>query len=91
MDIYNTINWLTGYIESLEYSDNVSSRQIKLLKEKFIELTESIDDLENEHQQRYDDLNEEYQEYYSNSSPNEDAPIIKRNFIDEEEAEDLPF
>lgn len=42
MSIKEKIDWLRGFLDSLEYSDNVSSKQIKILKAKIDELVEDI-------------------------------------------------
>ena len=43
MSIQSKADWLRGYLESLEYSDSISKRQIQLLKEKLNLLLEEID------------------------------------------------
>lgn len=44
MTIKSKADWLRGYIESLEFSDSISHKQINLLKQKINELLEEIDD-----------------------------------------------
>lgn len=44
MTIKSKADWLRGYIESLEYSDSISQKQINLLKQKINELLEEIDE-----------------------------------------------
>ena len=44
MTIRSKADWLRGCIESLEYSDSISQKQINLLKQKINELLEEIDE-----------------------------------------------
>ncbi len=43
MSIKSKADWIRGFLESLEYSDNISQKQIKILKDKLNELLEEID------------------------------------------------
>jgi hypothetical protein len=44
MSIKSKADWLRGFLESLEYSDTISKRQIQLLKEKLNLLLEEIEE-----------------------------------------------
>lgn len=46
MSIKSKADWLRGFLESLEYSDTISKRQIQLLKEKLNLLLEEIEENE---------------------------------------------
>ncbi len=43
MSIQSKADWLRGFLESMEYSDNISKRQIQLLKEKLNLLLEEVE------------------------------------------------
>lgn len=43
MSIISKVDWLRGFLESLEHSDAISKRQIQLLKEKLNLLLEEIE------------------------------------------------
>jgi hypothetical protein len=40
--LLNRANWIRGFLESLEYSDNISKKQIQVLKKKLDELITDI-------------------------------------------------
>ena len=42
MSIRSKADWLMGFIESLECSDSISQKQLKLLKERLMELLKEI-------------------------------------------------
>jgi hypothetical protein len=78
MSIKSKADWLRGFLESLEYSDNISQKQIKVLKDKLEELLEEIDDWD----EYEEDVDDEDNTPYTGSSS---RPII---FDDDD---DLPF
>ena len=80
MSIKSKADWLRGFLESLDYSDTISKRQIQVLKEKLNLLLEEIE--ENDFEEAEDDDFIENQS--SNNSINSDSSI----WIDDD---DLPF
>lgn len=80
MSIKSKADWLRGFLESLEYSDTISKRQIQLLKEKLNLLLEEIE--ENEFIEDDDD------DFSDNQSNNKSSNTSSsRSF----EVDDLPF
>ena len=81
MSIKSKADWIRGFLESLEYSDNISQKQIKILKDKLNELLEEIDD-------NYDDDDDDDDDDYpiiDKSSTNiKNKPIF-------DDHDDLPF
>lgn len=71
MSIKSKADWLRGFIESLEYSDTISKRQIQLLKDKLNLLLEEIE--ENDFGEDEDDDNSSNQN--SNSSSNSSSAL----------------
>jgi hypothetical protein len=78
MSIKSKADWIRGFLESLEYSDNISQKQIKVLKDKLNELLEEIDD-------NYDDEDDNDYPIIGTSSTN----IKSKPIFDEDD--DLPF
>ena len=79
MSIKSKADWLRGFLESLEYSDTISKRQIQLLKEKLNLLLEEIE--ENEF---IEDDDDDFSDNQSNN--NSSNTSSSRSFED-----DLPF
>ncbi len=80
MSIKSKADWLRGFLESLEYSDTISKRQIQLLKEKLNLLLEEIE--ENEF---IEDDDDDFSDNQSNN--NSSNTSSSRSF----EVDDLPF
>ena len=65
MSIKSKADWIRGFLESLEYSDNISQKQIKILKDKLNELLEEIDD-------NYDDDDDDDDDDYETDDDDDD-------------------
>ena len=78
MSITKKADWLRGFLESLEYSDSISQKQIKILKDKLEELLEEIEEWD-----EYEEEDDDNSDTSSNNS-NDKPSII--DFSD-----DLPF
>lgn len=59
MKIRSKIDWIKGYLESLENSDNISKRQFEILKEKLNSLFDEIENDYEDDENNDDDYNEE--------------------------------
>jgi hypothetical protein len=85
MTIKSKADWLRGFLESLEYSDTISKRQIQLLKEKLNLLLEEIEEKD------FSEDDDEFS-YNSNSSTNKSS---SNNYLSDlgviEDTDDLPF
>lgn len=79
MSIKSKADWLRGFLESLEYSDTISKRQIQLLKEKLNLLLEEIE--ENEFIEDDDD------DFSDNQSNNNSSNTSGSQSLED----DLPF
>lgn len=77
MSVNSKTNWLRGFLESLEYSDNISQRQIKILKEKLEELLEEIEmgDFEVEDEKEDNNLSNQTKNISFTPCPEDDLPF----------------
>jgi hypothetical protein len=80
MSIKSKADWLRGFIESLDYSDTISKRQIQVLKEKLNLLLEEIE--ENDFEEAEDD------DFIENQSSNNSSNTGSSFWIGDD---DLPF
>jgi len=81
MSIKSKADWLRGFLESLEYSDTISKRQIQLLKEKLNLLLEEIEE---------NDLSEDDDDDFSNNQISNSSSNSGGLLTVDDDA-DLPF
>jgi phosphosulfolactate synthase (CoM biosynthesis protein A) len=79
MAIQSKVDWLRGFLESLEYSDTISKGQIQLLKEKLNLLLEEIEENEFSEYDEEGHNNNQSNDIWSSTSSSNDF------------SEDLPF
>ena len=48
MSIDSKAGWILGFLDSLEHSDSISKKQVRILKEKLISLLDDVDGYTND-------------------------------------------
>jgi hypothetical protein len=82
MSIQGKANFIRGFLESLEISETISQKQIRVLKEKLDELLEEIENF-------YSSEEDEEAEIRGNNKPI--VPPIKESKNYNNDHDDLPF
>ena len=83
--LINRAIWMRGFLESLEYSDNISKEQIQRLKSKLDELITDISE-KFDNELPFEEHDSPYKEGHITKDSQSSYPKLKKN-----SADDLPF
>lgn len=82
MSIKSKADWLRGFLESLEYSDTISKRQIQIIKEKLNLLLEEIE---------LHEFDEDVEDWTEENENNQNNINLNRPISHNDSDDDLPF